>query len=174
MFSLDIPAEPYWLDLPFGVRVFVRPLNGMVVAAAQNAALAAASAIQRARQDAIDTGMPVPPDLPDLTDDALRDAFARVETARGLGRYGIMAWEGVGNAAGTAEEPFSRAGAERLATHPQIMEAFLLAYHMPVGRVDAEGNASAPTPCGSTAAGATIAADAHPSAPTAQEPPRLH
>jgi hypothetical protein len=33
--TLDIPTEPYWLDLPRGVRVEIRPVTTAVMAAAQ-------------------------------------------------------------------------------------------------------------------------------------------
>ena len=37
MLTLDLPAEPYWLDLPRGVRVEIRPVTTAVMAAAQAA-----------------------------------------------------------------------------------------------------------------------------------------
>jgi hypothetical protein len=38
MLTLDLPTEPYWLDLPRGVRVEIRPVTTAVMAAAQAAA----------------------------------------------------------------------------------------------------------------------------------------
>ena len=35
MLTLDLPVEPYWLDLPRGVRVEIRPVTTAVMAAAQ-------------------------------------------------------------------------------------------------------------------------------------------
>ena len=35
MLTLDLTAEPYWLDLPRGVRVEIRPVTTAVMAAAQ-------------------------------------------------------------------------------------------------------------------------------------------
>jgi len=35
MLTLDLPVEPYWLDLPRGVRVEIRPVTAAVKAAAQ-------------------------------------------------------------------------------------------------------------------------------------------
>ena len=37
MLPLDLPAEPYWLALPRGVRVEIRPVTTAVMAAAQAA-----------------------------------------------------------------------------------------------------------------------------------------
>jgi len=36
MLALDLPVEPYWLDLPRGVRVEIRPVTTAVMAAAQS------------------------------------------------------------------------------------------------------------------------------------------
>jgi hypothetical protein len=35
MLALDLPVEPYWLDLPRGVRVEIRPVITAVMAAAR-------------------------------------------------------------------------------------------------------------------------------------------
>ena len=35
MLTLDLPVEPYWLDLPRGVRDKIRPVTTAVIAAAQ-------------------------------------------------------------------------------------------------------------------------------------------
>lgn len=40
MLTLDLPAEPYWLVLPRGVRVEIRPVTTAVMAAAQAASIA--------------------------------------------------------------------------------------------------------------------------------------
>jgi hypothetical protein len=173
MFRLDIPSEPYWLDLPQGVRVKVRPLDAMVEAAARNSARSALSAARAEIAERLAVGAPVS-DLPDLADENLEVAFLKIEMARGLARYGMMEWEGVGDEDGTAPLPFNAERAARLASHPAIMDAFLLAYFAPVSAMAAEGNASPLTPNGSTAAGGTTADAVEPIAPTAPAPPRLH
>ena len=43
MLTLDLPVEPYWLDLPRGVRVEIRPVTTAVMAAAQAASAPAGS-----------------------------------------------------------------------------------------------------------------------------------
>ncbi len=35
MLTLDVPVEPYWLDLPRGRRLEIRPVTAVVMAAAQ-------------------------------------------------------------------------------------------------------------------------------------------
>jgi hypothetical protein len=38
MLTLDLPTAPYWIDLPRGVRVEVKPVTTAIMAAAQAAA----------------------------------------------------------------------------------------------------------------------------------------
>jgi len=80
MLTLDLPAEPYWLDLPRGVRVEIRPVTTAVMAAARAAA---------ARRLAD----------PDLDPDMARGlSFAFL--VKTLARHAVTAWEGVGDSAG--------------------------------------------------------------------------
>jgi hypothetical protein len=51
MLTLDLPVEPYWLDLPRGVRVEIRPVTTAVMAAAQAAAARRLAAIRIADPD---------------------------------------------------------------------------------------------------------------------------
>jgi len=84
MLTLDLPTEPYWLDLPRGVRVEIRPVTTAVMAAAQAAAARRLAAIRLAD--------------PDLDPDMSRGlSFAFLVKA--LARHAVTAWEGVGEAA---------------------------------------------------------------------------
>lgn len=154
MFHLDLPTEPRWIDLPFGVRVQVKPLDAPILAAARGAA------IRAVREE-----LGVPGEQPD-DDPAWRDARIEQELARGLARYGALDWEGVGDA-WDRPLPFSQDGMAALLHHPGMPEAFSLAYTTPVARLDAEGNASAPAPNGSTAGAPDTAPDAESGAPSA-------
>ena len=85
MLTLDLPAEPYWLDLPRGVRVEIRPVTTAVMAAAQAAAARRLAAIRIAD--------------PDLDPDMSRGlSFAFLVKA--LARHAVTAWDGIGDAAG--------------------------------------------------------------------------
>jgi hypothetical protein len=55
MLSLDFPAEPYWLELPRGVRAEIRPVTTAVTAAAQATVSRRLRAI-RAASDDLDPG----------------------------------------------------------------------------------------------------------------------
>lgn len=153
MFSLHMPTEARWLELPHGVRVLVKPLDGLVYAAARNHARAAIQKLAQARAEREAANAPAQ-DIPDVSDDAMRAAVIDFELARGLARYGVIDFEGVGD---DDDQPvrFSRARAEALVVHPEMLEPFVAAYTAPLERIEREGNASAPAPPGSMAAGAT-------------------
>lgn len=150
MFSLDIPTEARWIDLPDGVRVLVKPLDGIVITAARNHAVTMIRKLADKRAELEAANVPTD-SVPDVSDEALRVAMIEFEFARGLARYGIINFEGVGDQNGDAL-PFTRARAEALAVHPAMMESFVAAYLEPQARVSAEGNASATAPGGSTGA----------------------
>jgi hypothetical protein len=80
MLTLDLPTEPYWLDLPRGVRVEIRPVTTAVMAAAQTAAQRRLAALREADTE-------LDPDL------ARGLAFAFL--AKALARHVVTAWEGV-------------------------------------------------------------------------------
>lgn len=124
MLILDLPVEPYWLDLPRGVRVEIRPVTTAVMAAAQAAASRRLGAIRIAD--------------PDLDLDMSRGlAFAFLVKA--LARHAVTAWEGVGDAAG-APLPLSPEAVERLMDLDDIAAAFWDRATAPVATVALEGN----------------------------------
>lgn len=83
--TLDVPAEPYWLDLPRGVGVEIRPVTTAIMAAAQAAASRRLGVICAAD----------PEFDPDMSHGL---AFAFL--VRALARHAVTAKEGVGDAAG--------------------------------------------------------------------------
>jgi hypothetical protein len=125
MLSLDLPTEPYWLDLPRGVRVEIRPVTTAVMAAAQAAAQRRLATLREA-----DTEMD-----PDL---ARGLAFALLVKA--LARHAVTAWEGVGDAAGKPL-PLSPEAVERLMDLDEMASAFWERALLPIRTVAAEGNA---------------------------------
>lgn len=165
MFNLDLPTEPYWLDLPLGVRVKVRPLDGMLAAVARHHAAARVADIAKERAELAEAGVSAD-HLPDITDPAIRGGLLQMELAAALARAGAMDWEGVGDADGEPV-PFGVSAAERLARHPVMSEPFITQYFAPLQRVTDEGNASAPGPNGPMDPGATTAPDAPAHASTA-------
>jgi hypothetical protein len=166
MFTLSIPTEPRWVDLPLGVRVKIKPMDVLVITAARQHAARELRRMRADRAERIEVGAPIA-DLLDLDDDILAETITRMEFARGLARYGIIAFEGVGNEAGTEALPFTQANAQALVLHQDLMEPFLMACLAPVTALAAEGNGSATGPNGSTDPVASTADPAQASAPTA-------
>lgn len=163
MLRLSLAPEPYWLDLPQSVRVQVRPLTAAVMGAAQS--YAERIIRERILQQAEILGFGAPIDGPDYRDTDVRAGAVSEELAVGLARFGIIAWEGVGDEAGT---PLPLSDAARAAFgRSELSGEFLKAYSAPLRQVDAEGNASAPVPNGSSVLGATTADVAPTPAPTA-------
>jgi hypothetical protein len=125
MLSLDLPTEPYWLDLPRGVRVEIRPVTTAVMAAAQAAAQRRLAALREADVE-------MDPDL------ARGLAFALLVKA--LARHAVTAWEGVGDADGKPL-PLSPEAVERLMDLDEMASAFWERALLPIRTVAAEGNA---------------------------------
>ena len=125
MLTLDLPTTPYWLTLPRGVRVEIKPVTTAVMAAAQAAAARNLGAMRATE--------------PDLDPDMSRGlAFAFLVKA--LARHAVTAWEGIGDTAGKPL-PLSPDAVERLMDLDDIAAAFWDRATAPVATVAAEGNA---------------------------------
>lgn len=129
MFTLSIPTEPTWIDLPQEVRLRIRPVTTAVVAAAQSASLREAEALR-------DAGDPSGVDLAD-PDVAKGVGFALMVKA--LARYAVLEWEGVGDTAGILL-PCTPENIARLMDLDEMATAFWRAAFAPVAAVSAEGN----------------------------------
>ena len=124
MLTLDLPITPYWLTLPRGVRVEIKPVTTAVMAAAQAGSARRLSA-QRAAE-------------PDLDPDLSRGlAFAFLVKA--LARHAVTAWEGVGDTVGKPL-PLSPEAIERLMDLDDIAAVFWDRATSPVATVATEGN----------------------------------
>jgi hypothetical protein len=160
MLRLAIPREPYWLDLPAGVRLQVRPLTTAVMAAAQARAQQAVAELAeqvRARRDA---GLPLDA-LPDLEDEAERAGLAQLLLVKALARHAILAWEGVLAAEGEAPAPVTpETVGDLMEGFWVVADAFLRQYTAPIDALLSEGNAFRPSPPGTSAAGAATAPSA--------------
>ncbi|GIX10376.1 hypothetical protein [Elioraea sp.] len=126
MITLNLSAEPCWIDLPHGVRLKLRPATTAIVSAAQ------ARATRLAADAAAQFGAP--------DDDDLRRGFAFMLLVQTLARHLVLDWEGVDDAEGRAL-PLSAEAVERLMEHDEIAAAFWEAAMRPLRAVDAEGNA---------------------------------
>jgi hypothetical protein len=132
MIRLDLKREPYWLDLAPGVRIRVRPCTTALVMAA------------RASMTPGGEG----------EDDNARGAAL----LKAMARVAIVDWEGIGDEAGNAIPPTPERIDALLDLYPAF-RAFETDYFLPALVLDAEKNACAPGPNGTSAAApSTVAA----------------
>ncbi|HZA66210.1 MAG TPA: hypothetical protein VE592_04625, partial [Geminicoccaceae bacterium] len=94
MIDLSQPTEPYELELPYGLKVTVRPLTTAGMAAAQAAARRAVEAIERQARERTDAGLPLD-GLPDLSAEGERDGFYQAQLIRELAVRHVTSWTGV-------------------------------------------------------------------------------
>lgn len=132
MIRIELSPEPQWLDLGHGVRLKLLPLTTALMVAT--------------RAD---------PAAQDLDPEASNDERAAI-FAGALARRAVVDWEGVGDAEGNVL-PVSPEGIDALLSLWPIFEAFNLLYVSRGMLLDAEKNASAPLPTG-TSVGATATA----------------
>jgi hypothetical protein len=94
MIDLSQPAAPYELELPYGLKVTVKPLTTAGMAAAQAAARRAVEAIERQVRERTEAGLALD-GLPDLSSGGERDGFYQAQLIRELAVRHITSWTGV-------------------------------------------------------------------------------
>lgn len=155
MIRLSLPREPYWLELPHGVRLLVRPMTTAIyeTARAKGARLAADVVAEHA---GIALAGGSVEGLPDLDD---RDAVLGLSQflfAQALAQAAIIRWEGVLDEEDQPAELTERSVADLMRFH-RMAEEFVVAYTRTHFEVIAEGNGSRPLPSGTTAEGLNTA-----------------
>ena len=143
MLRLDLTNMPRWHELAPGVRVQLRPLTTAIMVAT--------------RSD------PAVEALPETASDEER----AVAFAKALARRAIIAWEGIGDAAGTAIKPGPEAIDALLDIWP-VFEAFQLGYVSRGFLLEQEKNVSALSPNGASAGASATARPARKPAKTAR------
>ena len=150
MLTLDLTNEPRWLELLPGVRLKLRPLTTALMVAAR-------------ADPAVET-MPPAATAEDLA----------LAMAKAVARLAVLEWEGIGDAEGQPL-PVSPEAVDALLDLWPAFEAFQAAYVAKALLLDAEKNASAPSPTGPSAGATATARPAHPPrAPEASAPTAPH
>ena len=144
MLTLDLTNAPQWCDLIPGVRVRLRPLTTALMVAARG-----------------------DPTIADLAEGAATEEAA-LAMAKALARRAILEWEGIGDADGNPIDPSPEAIDALLDIWP-VFEAFQTRYVARGLMLDAEKNASAPSPTGPSAGATATAPPARAPAPTAPQ-----
>jgi hypothetical protein len=101
MIDLHQQVDRYDLELPYGLRVTVRPLTTAGMAAAQAAARRAVEAIERQVRERAEAGLPLD-GLPDLSAEGERDGFYQAQLIRELAVRHITDWAGAEREGGPA------------------------------------------------------------------------
>ena len=152
LMSLDIPTEHYWIDLPRGVRVRVRPLDTAMMKASEARSQRKVRELVEHVVAVRDAGGDVT-GLPDFGDPDVAAGLAEALFVEALAEIGIVAWTGVA-------APLSPVAAAQLMRNPDIGPPFLVKYLAPVSAASAEGNASAAGSDGTSEPGGDTARDA--------------
>lgn len=139
MLRLDLPREPYRLDLGSGVSVTVRPLDTAVMAAAR-ASVERTIRELRDDRDRLREVAVHPAKLPDLDDPDSRAGLAEALLVKALARHAIIAWEGVLGADGDDPAPVTERTVGDLMSFWHIADRFLALYTAPYARLEREKN----------------------------------
>jgi hypothetical protein len=132
MIRLNLTAAPEWLELAPGLRLQVAPLTtALMVSARADATLEA------------------------LPEDASQEELA-LAMAKAVARRAVLDWEGVGDTMGTIVH-VSPDGIDALLEIWPVFEAFQIQYVARGLLLDAEKNASAPSPSGPSVGATAIA-----------------
>ena len=94
MIDLSQRTEPYELELPYGLKITLKPLTTAGMAAAQAAAKRAVEAIDRQARERMEAALPLD-GLPDLSAEGERDGFYQAQLIRELAARHVTSWTGV-------------------------------------------------------------------------------
>lgn len=149
MLKLGLKKEPYWLELPLGVRLQVVPMSTPLMARVQ-----AERAEDGADAEGEASGTPSP-------------AEANLSFVKAVARHAILDWDGVGDEKGKPA-PVEAAYVDALLDEYPIYRAFQAEYVSTGMALVQEGNGSAPSPNGTSAAARNTARTAKASAKPAR------
>src|SRR5512132_1015284 len=94
MIDLGDRSEPYEIELPYSLKVTVKPLTTASMVAAQAAARRAVEAIERQGRERMEAGLEMS-GLPDLSAESERDGIYQAQLIRELALRHIASWTGI-------------------------------------------------------------------------------
>ena len=128
MLKLKLSRDPYWIDMPFEVRVQVRPISTSLM-------------LEMNRDPAVQ----------DAKNEDAKTETMGVAMVLSMARLAIIAWEGVTDDTGQPVE-VTPENINALMDVFQIFQSFQTAYALPALELGQEGNALPPLPNGNLAA----------------------
>ena len=155
MLRLNLKKEPFWMDLPSGVRVRVRPLTTAIMNAAQSMVIKQIKALQAEESADI---------RPNFESEEIRLGLSEALLVKALAVGAVIEWEGVMNAAGDAPATVNEKGVCELMDIWFVGQEFWKQYTTSYFALEVEGNASRPGVTGTLAAGLPTAPAASPKA----------
>lgn len=94
MLKLNIPKEPYWLNVGYGVKIKVKPCTSNIFYQAKAYMNDKISQTVKQYKEAKEVGADVS-DFLDLNNPKIREAFADEHLTIGMALAGILEWEGI-------------------------------------------------------------------------------
>ena len=162
MLKLGVKHEPMWLDLPLGVRVYVRPLTPAIYQTAQAHGVREVLRLVEHQAAIHDAGGRVD-DLPDMDDEDARTGLSQVIFAECLAQSAILEWDGVID---LDDEPaeVTTDHVTQFMNDPLMNNSFLTRYCASHERLVREGKPSGLSPNGTLVGALDTVADAAPRA----------
>ena len=149
MITLATKKEPYDLDLPYGIRVTVKPLTSSGMAAAQAAARRRIESLESQYRERKEAGLSAD-DLPDLDDAAERDGLYHGLLVHELAARHIVSWSGVLAEDGESEASVSREAVAAVMDLYPVGERFFQEFTLRQVLLNAAKNASGPSAAGTS------------------------
>lgn len=96
MLRLNLKREPYWIDLPAGVRLYIRPLSTAIMSSSQNSAIKEIGTLRAREKDHSTNDHLERDDAPlSIENEETRLGLSESLLIKALARSAIIKWEGV-------------------------------------------------------------------------------
>ncbi len=168
MLRLNLKRDPYWIDLPAEVRLFVRPLSTAIMSAAQAKVIKEIIALREKQKD-------VESDTCQLdNNEETRLGLSESLLIKALAKNAILQWEGVLALDSDSTAPITDKNVEDLMDIWFIAQDFWKQYTNARSQLECEGNSSGLGLNGISAAGPVTAKLAKRKISTAVGARRVH
>jgi hypothetical protein len=159
MIRLDIQKEIYWIDLPAGVRLRVRPLSTPIMDAAKATVIKEILSMRAEFEKRQSNGESLD-GMPDLDDEQVRHSLSKSLLVKALARGAVVEWEGVQSRDNKQPAELKPEAINDLMTIWFIAEEFWDKYTKYLELLVIEGNGLGLAATGISAAGLGTAGDA--------------
>lgn len=156
--KLSVARDPYWIDLPLGVRVKVRPCTTPIIECAMNKSVRVIGDIEKGISEIEMVGHDADSLRDAISDPDYRAGVVQFAYAHALAMAAIMEWDGAGVETEAGDvAPITPSLMRDVMLHPSIARTFVVRYVAPVNAIEAEGNALRPARNGTSETGLNTA-----------------